>query len=91
MRISCNAPESDFDTALSTAREYLTNGYYVKVLCVLRPKETGVSGMAVLDRFINDLDGDAIVYRAPTCSGRAAYMLLAPINENNRQYARYSV
>ena len=80
VRLSLNIDTHDFNTKLNQALKFLAKGDKVKVSIRFRGREMGHPelGTAIMRRFADACEEDAIVEKQPKLEGRSMLMFLAP-------------
>jgi translation initiation factor IF-3 len=78
--------EHDYQVKFRSAQKFLTEGDKVKVLILLRGRETQHSNLALdlLKRFADDLKGLGILDRDPKIEGRTVIMNISPISQKGK-------
>ncbi|HCF93576.1 MAG TPA: translation initiation factor IF-3 [Verrucomicrobia bacterium] len=81
IKFHANIDEHDYQTKLKKAQDFLSGAVKVKCNLLLRGRERAHSdiGMALMQRFMNDLTDVAIAEMRPKMIGRSIHMMLGPI------------
>lgn len=79
IRVTPNIEEHDFGFKSKNARKFLTEGNKLKITVRFKGREVNNSkaGVAVLNKFIENLEDIASVEKAPKLEGRNMYTILA--------------
>lgn len=72
MRLGLKIGVNDLEIKLRKIREFLSAGHKVKILVVFRGREMAHQelGYEMIDRIVNQLDGEAILEQKPQMAGR---------------------
>lgn len=72
MRLGLKIGANDLEIKLRKIREFLSAGHKVKILLVFRGREMAHQelGYEMIDRIVNQLEGDAILEQKPQMAGR---------------------
>jgi translation initiation factor IF-3 len=78
--------EHDYQVKFRSAQKFLSEGDKVKVLIMLRGRETQHSNLALdlMKRFANDLNGLGILDRDPKIEGRTVIMNISPVSQKGK-------
>jgi translation initiation factor IF-3 len=78
--------EHDYQVKFRSAQKFLSEGDKVKVLIMLRGRETQHSNLALdlLSRFASDLKGLGIIDREPKIEGRTVIMNISPVSQKGK-------
>lgn len=79
VRLSPNIDANDLNTKINAARKFLSKGNKVKITLRFRGREMAHmhSSKHILDDIVKELEGIAVVEKAPKVEGRAISMVLA--------------
>ncbi len=79
VRLSPNIDANDLNTKINAARKFLSKGNKVKITLRFRGREMAHmhSSKHILDDIAKELEGTAVVEKAPKVEGRAISMVLA--------------
>ena len=79
VRLSPNIDANDLNTKINAARKFLSKGNKVKITLRFRGREMAHmhSSKHILDDIVKELEGVAVVEKAPKVEGRAISMVLA--------------
>lgn len=85
--------EHDYQVKFRSAQKFLSEGDKVKVVIMLRGRETQHSNLALdlLKRFASDLNGLGILDRDPKIEGRAVIMNISPVSQKGKPIPPISV
>ena len=83
MRLRPKIGEHDIAFKIRTVNKLINGGDKVKVSILFRGREITHPelGKALLDRVASELEGEAIVEKAPVMDGRRMIMILAPAKQ----------
>lgn len=78
--------EHDYQVKFRSAAKFLNDGDKIKVLIMLRGRETQHSNLAMdlMHRFAADLQGLGIVDREPRMEGRTVIMIISPVPQKGK-------
>ncbi len=88
VKITPNTEEHDYQFKLNHAKRFLADGDKVKVTVFFRGRQITHSelGLKILDRFVKDLVGLAVVEQEATREGRRMALVMAPsVEEKNKK------